>query len=258
MPRRRGTAKDRYAAATQTAAAMHSQDLDVAEKLQSEREQGSSVALKQIKLRQQDTRPLNPLHVDSLQESISALGLLEPLVVDQKHTLLAGGHRLAAIQQLELNDPMKFSDIFPGDLVPVRMMGFDATKEPSRALEIEIAENEHRRDYSPQEVRELAIRLMEQGYVYRKGKPAQNEKPLGPAIEVIIGKHRRTVRRYLEKLNQADDIFADENLDTIPLTLKQQFYALAKKAKRSSVWDNPQKRRVIKRLIATLESLLDD
>lgn len=258
MPRRRGTAKDRYAVATQTAAAMHSQDLNVVEKLQVEREQGLSVFLAQIKRRQQDTRPLNPLHVDKLCESISALGLLEPLVVDRKNTLLAGGHRLAAIQQLEREDPTKFNEIFPEKLVPVRIMGFDSIEEPSRALEIEIAENEHRRDYSPQEVRELAIRLMEQGYVYRKGKPAQNEKPLGPAIEVIIGKHRRTVRRYLEKLNQVDDLLANDKTEEVPLTLKQQFYALANKARRSSVWNNPQKRRVIKRLIASLETLLEE
>lgn len=258
MPKSRGTAKDRYAVATQTAAAMHSQDVDVVEKLQAEREQGLSISLNRIKLRQQDTRPLSPIHVDNLLESISALGLLEPLVVDQKYTLLAGGHRLAAIKQLERNDPNKFQEIFPGDLIPIRIMGFDAAKEPSRALEIEVAENEHRRDYSPQEVRELATRLMEQGYVYRKGKPADGEKPLGPAIEVIIGKHRRTVRRYLERLNQADDIFSDELAEEVPLTLKQQFYALAKRGRRSPAWDDPQKRRVIKRLLSSLETFLDE
>lgn len=51
---------------------------------------------------------------------------------------------------------------------------------------------------------------------------------------------------------------ADEFTEEVPLTLKQQFYALVKRGRRSSVWNNPQKRRAIKRLLASLEALLDE
>ncbi len=48
---------------------------------------------------------LNALHVLNLAESIAALGLLEPIVVDQHLRLLAGAHRLAAIQLLMVANP---------------------------------------------------------------------------------------------------------------------------------------------------------
>ena len=259
MPRRKGTSQSRYKTATQAAANMHTQDLEVTARLKAEREQGLSVSLNKIQQRQQDTRPLNPLHIEKLKESIVTLGLLEPLVVDQKNTLLAGAHRLRAISKIKIDNPVRFQELFPGDLIPVRVMGFEAKKNPNKALEVEVAENEHRRDYSPQEVRELANRLIEQGYVYRKGKPAKGEKPLGPALEVIIGKHRRTVRRYLEDLNRTSALFkdaGDAKTATLP-TLKDQFYRLARLGKRSPAWDNPKKQREIKSLITKLERLFE-
>jgi ParB family chromosome partitioning protein len=48
-----------------------------------------------------DTRDLNEDHVAELAESIAALGLIEPIVVDAKQRLLAGAHRKAAIQLLQ-------------------------------------------------------------------------------------------------------------------------------------------------------------
>lgn len=47
------------------------------------------------------TRPLAAAHVVELAESIAALDLLEPLVVDRHYRLLAGAHRLAALTLLE-------------------------------------------------------------------------------------------------------------------------------------------------------------
>jgi len=76
-------------------------------------------------------------------------------------------------------------------------MEFDATAEPSRALEIEIAENEQRRDYTPSEVRAIAERLRQAGYKDGKGRPKAGEKALAPALQTIIGKSRRTVMSYL-------------------------------------------------------------
>jgi ParB family chromosome partitioning protein len=152
--------------------------------------------LEAIKPREADTRPLNSAHVEALAESITALGLIEPLVVDKQGRLLAGGHRLAALLQLKEADLDTFKQHFRAG-VPVRVMEFDAAAEPDRALEIEIAENEQRRDYTPSEVRAIAERLRQAGYKDGKGRPKAGEKALTPALQTIIGKSRRTVMSYL-------------------------------------------------------------
>jgi len=154
------------------------------------------MSLDAIKPRDVDTRPFNSAHVEALAESIAALGLIEPLAVDKQGRLLAGGHRLAAISQLKETDLEIFNQHFAAG-VPVRVMEFDAAAEPSRALEVEIAENEQRRDYTPSEVRAIAARLREAGYKDGKGRPKAGEKALAPALQTIIGKSRRTVMSYL-------------------------------------------------------------
>lgn len=156
-----------------------------------------TLVLSQIKQRQEDTRDLNDAHVMALSESIAVLGLLEPLVVDRRNRLLAGGHRLAAIHLLQQIDDKAYHKQFPEDQVPVRVMPFDAEDDPERALQCEVAENEHRRDYTPKEVKTLADRLKKSGYRHTKGRPRKGQKALLPALEVIIGKHSRTIQRYL-------------------------------------------------------------
>ena len=137
--------------------------------------------------------------MSDLAESIAVLGLLEPLVVDRRGKLLAGGHRKAAVFVLKEANPSAYKKQFPNDLIPVRVVDFDAEEEPDLALQIEVTENEKRRDYTPGEVRALAERLRDAGYVDVKGRPAKSEKALRPALEVIIGKSIRTVRRYLNQ-----------------------------------------------------------
>jgi ParB family transcriptional regulator, chromosome partitioning protein len=162
--------------------------------------QDSTLPLEQIETRiGGDTRPLNQGHVEALAESIAVVGLIEPLVVDIKGRLLAGGHRRAAISLLKEEHADKYQKHFPNERVPVRIMPFDSEEEPDLALQIEIAENEQRRDYTPAEVRALANRLREAGYVETKGRPGKRQKALRPALEVIIGKSLRTVRRYLNE-----------------------------------------------------------
>lgn len=177
-----------------------------------------------------DTRLLNPNHVIQLVESIAALGLLEPLVVDQEVRLLAGGHRLAAIQilsespenrlgrlesicgELKEKDKSKIVErlanirgVF-GDEglsnVAVRVLAFDAMEDAGRALAVEAAENSLRRDYTQKEVLALYHRLLDAGYTIRPGKPKKGEKPLKPALAVIIGKSVKTVERLLKKNKQ--------------------------------------------------------
>ena len=157
----------------------------------------SDVSLDDIKQRESNTRELNRDHVQALCESIAALGLIEPLVTDENNVLLAGGHRFAALSLLRSQDAETFEKHFPNGNIPVHRMDFDATKEPDRAIEIEISENEARRDYSPQEAREIAGKLRDMGYKDTPGRPKPGEKRLKPALSIIFGKSIRTVERYL-------------------------------------------------------------
>jgi ParB family transcriptional regulator, chromosome partitioning protein len=148
-----------------------------------------------------DTRPLTQSHVESLAESIAAVGLIQPIAVDGQGRLLAGGHRLAAIEYLQATDQDSFNQWFSQG-VPIRQYGFDAEQEPELALAIEATENEKRRDYTPVEVRELADRLKSAGYNYTSGRPAKGQKSLIPSLSVIVGKSDKTIRRYLSDPQQ--------------------------------------------------------
>lgn len=159
----------------------------------------SNLNLDQIKDRDSDTRDLNQAHVEALASSIGALGLIEPLVVDQDGMLLAGGHRRAAIAYLQEHYLEQYQQNFPDGMVPVRVMEFSAEAEPDRALQIEIAENEQRRDYTSAEVMAIADRLKEAGFTELKGRPKDGDKPLMPALSAVVGKSIRTLQRYLKE-----------------------------------------------------------
>jgi len=161
--------------------------------------QEGTVHLEFISEREQDTRTLNPKHVESLADSISVLGLIEPLVLDKKGKLLAGGHRLAAIKFLKQERLESYLQHFPNDSIPVRILDFEAEQNPDLALQIEIAENEQRKDYTSTEVKAIAARLKSAGYVYLKGRPKEGQKALMPALAIVVGKHLRTVQRYLNE-----------------------------------------------------------
>lgn len=152
------------------------------------------VPLSTVTLREVNTRGLNDAHVRRLGESIRVLGLLEPLVVDRKVRLLAGGHRLAAIAVVATEDTEAFARWF-GNGVPVRMLDFNAEEDPDQALAVEIAENEHRRDYTREEAIQIAERLRAAGYRDTVGRPKKGERALGPALAVILGKNLRTIER---------------------------------------------------------------
>ena len=202
-----------------------------------------------------DTRRVDPGHVLDMAESIAALGLLEPLVVDRRLHLLAGAHRweaakllatadvekraaqwaaLASIpwpcseptaEQLIAFDRIRALPLSPVPAqVPVRIVDIDAEAEGERAFSIEIAENEKRRDYTKLEVEALAERLSKAGYRMSRGKPKAGERALGPALAVIIGKSERTVRRLLggdEDIRPSDLIS-----DPLPAALRRLGSAL--------------------------------
>lgn len=180
-----------------TANRLHDRDQLALVQAEQERTQKAVLSLAQIQNRIKNTRQLRSDHVQQLAESIIELGLLEPLVVDNRGCLLAGGHRKAAIEYIKDNYFDAYEKHFPDDLIPVRMMSFSADDNPEQALQVEISENEKRRDYTPSEVRALAERLRKAGYLDNPGRPKKGEKRLRPALEVIIGKSLRSVRRYL-------------------------------------------------------------
>lgn len=138
-----------------------------------------------------DTREPTDEAVDALAESLDALGLLEPLVVDRAGRLLAGKTRLLALRRLQAKDPGRWGK------VPVRRMDFDAEADAGRALAVEVAENEQRRDYTPAEVRRLADRLRGAGFRARAGRPRKGTRALLPALGAVVGKSKRTLLRIL-------------------------------------------------------------
>lgn len=139
-----------------------------------------------------DTRDTPPEALDAMAASLDALGLVEPLAVDKVGRLLAGKNRLLALRRLAAKDPERWK------LVPVRRMDFDAAADPSRALAVEVAENEQRRDYTAAEVRALADRLRGAGFKATAGRPRKGDRALLPALGALVGKSKRQLLRILE------------------------------------------------------------
>ncbi|MGB3494795.1 MAG: ParB/RepB/Spo0J family partition protein [Elainellaceae cyanobacterium] len=184
----------------------------------------SLVQLDRIKDRASDTRELNELHVEDLTASIAAVGLIEPLVLDKDQTLLAGGHRKAAIARLRDSDATTYKKHF-GSGVPVHILDFSAADEPDRALAVEVAENTERRDYTAKEVKAIAHQLRESGYSDSEGRPKPGEKRLRPALQLITGKSERTLRRYLNESESEtrpnDRVNPDTHLDRAIAALRR-------------------------------------
>lgn len=209
---KRKSAADLLNAANLAGSAIQAQDRAAEARAELEHSLSSSLPIGKILDRARDTRELDARHVSDLAESIEVVGLLEPLVVDRRGRLLAGGHRKAAILMVKEQKPEAYEQHFPNDLAPVRILGFDADEKPDLALQVEITENEKRRDYTSAEVKALALRLLNAGYVDVKGRPPKGEKALRPALEVIIGKSIRTVRRYLNE--SAEESVTDVRLSS--------------------------------------------
>jgi ParB family transcriptional regulator, chromosome partitioning protein len=220
MARKRPDASALFNKATDVAAEIHHQDQIVEEKSERDRSQRTTFLLSRIEKRTQDTRPVLESHVQELVNSITALGLIEPLVVDQKGRLLAGAHRLAAISLLKETAPEIYEQHFSGNQVPVRMMPFDADVDQQMALQVELAENEKRVNYSRDQIQQLAERLRALDYRDTKGRPKQGEKALGPALAVAIGVSTRYVRKVLSEQSKTTVGKAGENRNSVPILNK--------------------------------------
>jgi len=156
-----------------------------------------TLPLERVSDRVENTRELNMAHVEALIDSVSAVGLITPLTVDEGGVLLAGAHRLEALRGLKASDPERFEELFAQGAVPVRMMPFSASSDTLSAIRVEVEENEKRLDYTASEVCSVADQLLSEGYVHSRGRPKEGDRPLIPALELIFGKSRATIKRYL-------------------------------------------------------------
>jgi ParB family chromosome partitioning protein len=271
-----------WAAVTQATKALASQDQAARANADRDREQTPRgfIALTEVKPRPHgDTRKVDAFHVLELAESISVLGLLEPLVVDRRMQLLAGAHRWEASRLLAVEDPearaiawgslagiAELKELKDQELleaidrvralapttapaqVPVRVVEFDAAADADRALSIEVAENEKRRDYTKGEVTALAERLKIAGFKVSRGKPKKGERALGPALAVIIGKSERTVRRLLGG-DPVDEVAKETDANPAESALKRLLASIAHLEKASGDKSSKKHRSVIEAAI---------
>ena len=106
-------------------------------------------------------------------------------------------------------------------------MAFDSAAESEKALQVELAENEKRVNYSRDQIEKLATRLRALNYKETRGRPKKGEKALGPALAVAIGVSTRYVRKVLadEKTEPVQ-----ENRNSVPIFRRRQ---LLKKMERT-------------------------
>lgn len=81
--------------------------------------------------------------IEALKMSISEVGLLNPIVVDETYTLIAGYRRYTACKELGLEE------------IEVKVLSCQGDKQ--KLLEIEMAENLARKDFTVEEI-ELAAK----------------------------------------------------------------------------------------------------
>mgnify|MGYP002776987019 CR=1 FL=1 len=179
----------------------------------------STLHLDKILDRANDTRPINEAHVQEMAASIEAVGLIQPIAVDKNGRLLVGGHRRAALRWLREQKPEVFDRECPNEEVLVRRYDFDALEDPDRALAIEASENEHRRDYTPSEVRSLADRLRTAGYHDGNGRPKKGEKNLTRELELIVKKSRAQIKRYLA---ESEELATEGTSEPIEKTISDE------------------------------------
>ena len=179
-----------------------------------------------------NTRPLTPKHVFTLAMTIHELGLIEPIVIDRDGRLIAGGHRLMAMKLLQietrsstiqrlkrvikeelgvrdadqahreldqLREDLPSEPSIDPQRIPVRVFNFDSSQDIDRALEIEISENSHRRDYTSKEILRLYELLLSKGYTDQRGRPREGSRAAKPMLATLIGRSVRTVKRKLEE-----------------------------------------------------------
>ncbi len=100
------------------------------------------IALKDIKIPPRVRKDLGD--ISGLKESIRKFGLINPIVVDQNLSLIAGQRRFEAVRQLGY------------DFIDVRVL---ISSKKDLPLKLELEENLHRKDFLLQEYEEGITRL---------------------------------------------------------------------------------------------------
>lgn len=82
-----------------------------------------------------------------LQESIEKVGLINPLIIDEGNTLVAGYRRLQACKNLGIKE--------------VEVSVIECDGDPLKRLDVEVAENFFRKDFTPEEILSTEVKRRE-------------------------------------------------------------------------------------------------
>jgi hypothetical protein len=205
----------------------------------------------------EDTRPVDPAHVEALIQSIKLMGLIQPIYLDRDFCLIAGAHRLTAFKKLREEDPQRWSKI-PVVVDP----DLDATTQPEQALLKEIAENEKRSNLTPAQVQSAAQRLIsaDPSFTRRPGRLKKGEKALTPFLAHTFGVSTRYVRALLNTQHSDQEGQSSPTSSTSqpkqidPIKHKQKL--LKKIDKQVSSWLTEPTVQADKKLFVQLEKLL--
>ncbi len=96
------------------------------------------IAIDQIKVDEEARIRKDVGDLKPLEDSISEVGLINPILIDEQHTLVAGYRRLSACKNLGMDE------------VEATIATFD--KDMMKLFEAEIAENLYRKDFTPEEI----------------------------------------------------------------------------------------------------------
>ena len=86
-------------------------------------------------------------NLESLQNSIAEVGLINPILIDEKNNLIAGYRRLSACRNLDWKE------------VEVKII--ELKGDELKMLEVEVAENFFRKDFTPEEIFTIEKRRQE-------------------------------------------------------------------------------------------------
>ena len=142
-----------------------------------------------------------PGDVKELADSIAEVGLINPIMVDQAHTLIAGLHRLEAMKLLGRTE-------------------IECTVSDLDGLQValaEIDENFVRKDLSDDEFRELLLRRKE---IYERLHP---ETKAG--IAQAVGMNRAVGNNVADKMSATSKSFVDDTADKLgvdPRTVRRE------------------------------------
>jgi hypothetical protein len=170
----------------------------------------------------QDLRRVNLEHMIAIAKSVLQFGSLSPINVDTNHHLITGRHNLFACRLLALppeerkpwvNNRIDAGDII-GKLTPNKedellsldrrppeieacINEFDSAKYSEYARQLEVIENEKRKNLEKEEVINRYKELAAMGYRSAVGKPKIGEITITSIIEREFGINAKTIWRYM-------------------------------------------------------------